>query len=41
MCVSYAGKVVGEEHMIRDILLMKAANMNAVRCSHYPNTSRW
>ena len=27
--------------MQRDIRLMKQANVNAVRTSHYPNVSRW
>lgn len=27
--------------MLQDILLMKQANVNAVRTSHYPNVSRW
>jgi beta-galactosidase len=35
------GKVCDQEHMTMDIKLMKAANINAVRCSHYPNDSRW
>ncbi|RKF18315.1 DUF4981 domain-containing protein [Altericroceibacterium spongiae] len=33
--------VVSEETMRRDIELMKAANVNAVRTSHYPNDPRW
>lgn len=37
----YTGHVVSEESMLRDIRLMKAANMNAVRTSHYPNDPRW
>lgn len=36
-----AGKVCDEDHMTVDIKLMKAANINAVRCSHYPNDQRW
>jgi hypothetical protein len=40
-CVLSPGKVCDEEHMAMDIKLMKAANINAVRCSHYPNDSRW
>ena len=35
------GYVVSEEVMIKDIKLMKEHNFNAVRCSHYPNDSRW
>ena len=35
------GKVMTEEMMIRDIELLKRANVNAVRCSHYPDTPRW
>lgn len=34
-------RVMSEELMIRDIKLMKQANINAVRTSHYPNTPRW
>lgn len=34
-------RVMTEERMIQDILLMKQANINAVRTSHYPNVSRW
>ncbi|MXP24736.1 DUF4981 domain-containing protein [Altererythrobacter indicus] len=33
--------VVSEATMRRDIELMKAANVNAVRTSHYPNDPRW
>ncbi len=35
------GHVVDEETMLKDIELMKAANMNAVRNSHYPHQERW
>ncbi len=35
------GRVMSEELMLRDILLMKQANINAVRTCHYPNTPRW
>jgi beta-galactosidase len=35
------GKVLTDEDMLRDILLMKRANINAVRTCHYPNASRW
>jgi len=37
----YAGRVMTEERMLQDILLMKKANINAVRTSHYPNNPRW
>lgn len=35
------GHVVSEADMIKDIVLMKQANLNAVRTSHYPNDPRW
>ena len=35
------GQVMDEATMIRDIVLMKQHNFNAVRCSHYPNVPRW
>ena len=35
------GKVITVESMIRDIKLMKQYNINAVRCSHYPNAEEW
>ena len=35
------GRVMTEERMFQDILLMKQANINAVRTSHYPNHPRW
>ncbi|NIJ55551.1 glycoside hydrolase family 2 TIM barrel-domain containing protein [Dyadobacter arcticus] len=35
------GRVINRESMIRDITLMKQNNINAVRTSHYPNTSEW
>lgn len=35
------GKVITVESMIRDIRLMKAYNINAVRNSHYPNRREW
>lgn len=34
-------RIVSEETMRKDIELMKAANINAVRTSHYPNDPRW
>ena len=33
----YTARVMSEERMLQDILLMKQANVNAVRTSHYPN----
>lgn len=33
----YTGRFVTRESMIRDIVLMKQYNINAVRTSHYPN----
>nr|WP_273386391.1 glycoside hydrolase family 2 TIM barrel-domain containing protein [Cohnella zeiphila] len=35
------GFVTTREAMVRDILLMKRHNLNAVRLSHYPNDRRW
>lgn len=35
------GKVMTEKRMLQDLLLMKQANINAVRTAHYPNVSRW
>ncbi len=35
------GRVVSEEDMLFDIKFLKANNFNAVRASHYPNSSRW
>ena len=35
------GRVISRENMIKDILLMKQHNINAVRTSHYPNTPLW
>lgn len=35
------GRVMTEQRMLQDLLLMKQANINAVRTSHYPNVSRW
>ena len=37
----YRGRVMTEELMKKDLQLMKAANINAVRLSHYPNCPRW
>lgn len=36
-----AARVMTEERMLQDILLMKKANVNAVRTAHYPNVPRW
>ncbi|MGB3464627.1 MAG: glycoside hydrolase family 2 TIM barrel-domain containing protein, partial [Cyclobacteriaceae bacterium] len=33
----YRGKAVTKESMLKDVLLMKQFNFNAVRTSHYPN----
>jgi beta-galactosidase len=35
------GRYVTEESMRRDVALMKQANVNAVRTSHYPNDPHW
>jgi beta-galactosidase len=35
------GFVTTREAMVRDIVLMKRHNINAVRLSHYPNDRRW
>ena len=35
------GKVIDEPSMVRDILLLKRHNFNAVRNSHYPHHPRW
>lgn len=35
------GRVMTEKRMLQDIMLMKQANINAVRTAHYPNVSRW
>jgi beta-galactosidase len=37
----YTGHVISMESMLEDVRLMKAANLNAVRTSHYPNDPRW
>ncbi|MBR1547299.1 MAG: beta-galactosidase, partial [Prevotella sp.] len=37
----YQARVMTEELMKRDLALMKEANINAVRLSHYPNVPRW
>lgn len=35
------GRAVSYEDMVRDVKLMKAFNINAVRTSHYPNHPLW
>ena len=37
----YRARVMTEELMRKDLQLMKAANINAVRLAHYPNVPRW
>ncbi len=37
----HTGHYVTEEDMRKDLLQMKRANINAVRCSHYPNDPRF
>ena len=37
----HKARVMTEELMLKDLRLMKAANINAVRLSHYPNCPRW
>lgn len=37
----HTGQVVSRESMIKDIILMKRHNINAVRTSHYPNVPEW
>lgn len=39
--MAQTGRTITEESMIEDIRLMKQFNINAVRCSHYPNIERW
>lgn len=34
-------RVVSRQRMLQDLQLMKRANINAVRTSHYPNTTLW
>ncbi len=35
------GKTVPRAEMLQDIFIMKQHNINAVRCSHYPNDVAW
>ena len=37
----WTGRVMTEERLQQDIRLLKKANINAVRTSHYPNCPRW
>ena len=37
----YTARVMTEQRMLQDLQLMKQANVNAVRLSHYPNCPRW
>ncbi|MEM9920852.1 MAG: glycoside hydrolase family 2 TIM barrel-domain containing protein [Bacteroidota bacterium] len=37
----HTGHVISKESMLKDIRLMKSYNINAVRCSHYPNNALW
>ncbi|MBQ9678447.1 MAG: hypothetical protein IJV44_09965 [Prevotella sp.] len=37
----HKARVMTEALMVKDLQLMKAANINAVRLSHYPNCPRW
>lgn len=37
----FHGKVISEEFMLRDLRLMKEANINFIRTSHYPFTPRF
>ncbi|MBD0296015.1 MAG: DUF4981 domain-containing protein, partial [Flavisolibacter sp.] len=35
------GQTISREAMLRDVQIMKQYNINAVRCSHYPNDEEW
>ena len=35
------GRAISYERMKQDIILMKQANINAVRTAHYPNNTQW
>jgi beta-galactosidase len=37
----YGGQVISRENMLKDIMLMKQYNVNAVRTAHYPNDPYW
>ncbi len=36
-----SGRCITKEHMLEDIRQIKRSNINAVRTSHYPNSSLW
>ncbi len=36
-----SGRTISYERMKQDIILMKQANINAVRTAHYPNNTQW
>ena len=38
---SLTGQIVSREDMLKDVLLMKRNNINAVRSSHYPDDPYW
>lgn len=38
---THNGRTITVESMIQDIKLMKQFNINAMRCSHYPNRPEW
>jgi beta-galactosidase/evolved beta-galactosidase subunit alpha len=40
-CHPDTGRVISYDDMLRDVLLMKRHNINAVRTSHYPNDPRF
>lgn len=35
------GRAITEEEMLKDIIILKQHNINAVRTSHYPNNPKW
>jgi beta-galactosidase len=37
----YTGRTLSRESMVKDIILMKQHNFNAVRTCHYPNNTMW
>src|SRR5512140_3464708 len=37
----YRGRTLTRETMVRDIILMKRLNINAVRTCHYPDNPEW